>query len=433
MSMKIEKTKEENVVELKFDIESKELDNAIEKVYNKNKRHFSLPGFRKGKAPFEIILKSYGPEMFYEDAFNELFPSIYEKEIDKAKLEVFSAPEINVEKIEKGSNVLVNCKVALKPEVKLGKYQEISIKKPEYKVNDKDIDEEIKKTQEQNVRLIPLKEKRAVKSGDLANINFIGYMENEDRKKGEKFPGGEAEKFDLEIGSNSFIPGFEEEIIGMKSGETKDIHLNFPEEYFEESLKGKPVIFEVTLNEIKEKEYPKLDDELAKDQGFEDLKAYRKDIKDNLEKELEEKSKAETDELVKDELVKLAKIDLPEMVVNSRVNEMIENLNHNLSHQGLNLDFYLQMYGKTLDEYIEETKPSVEKKIKTDLILEAIFNENEKELDKKKIDEAIEEYAKGYNLDLKELKDNKDFMKNIKNEIKPKIALDYLLGIIKYK
>ena len=433
MSMKIEKTKEDNVVNLMFDIESKELDKAIEKVYSKNKRHFSLPGFRKGKVPFDIMLKAYGPEMFYEDAFNEMFPPIYEKEIEDAKLEVFSAPEINVDKLEKGSNVLITAKVALKPQVKLGKYAEIELKKPDVKVNDKDIDEEIKKTQEQNVRMVPVTEKRAVNDGDLANINFVGFMANEDKSKGEKFPGGEAEGFDLEIGSNSFIPGFEEALIGMKVGETKDIPLNFPEEYFEESLKGKPVIFEVKINELKMKEYPKLDDEFAKDQGFDNLKEYRKNIKEELEKAKEDQSKIELENQLTDELVKSTKIELPEMVVNSRVQEMIDSLSHNLSHQGLNLDFYLQMYGKTLDEYIEETKPAVEKKVKSDLILEAIFDKEEKELDKKKIDEAIEEYAKGYNLDLDELKKDKEFMENIKKEIKPQIALDYLLNTLKVK
>lgn len=433
MSMKIEKTNEENIVELKFDIKSEELDKGIKSVYEKNKRHFSIPGFRKGKVPFEIAMKTYGPEIFYEDAFNEIFPNIYEDEVEKAKLEVFSAPEINVEQIEQGKNVLVNAKVALKPTVKLGKNKDIEIKKPIYKVDDKDIDEEIKKAQEQNVRLIPAKDSKAVELGDQANINFIGYLEEKDKTKGEKFPGGEAEAFDLEIGSNSFIPGFEEAIIGMKKGETKDVHLSFPEDYFEETLKGAPVIFEVILNEIKEKEYPKLDDEFAKDQGFDDLKAYRKDIKEAIEDANKELEKQETEKLLTDELIKLNKVDIPEMVVNSRVNELIEGLSNNLAQQGLNLDFYLQMYGKTLDEYIEETKPSVENKVKLDLILESIFNESEKEIDKKKIDEAIDEYAKSYNLEIDELKKDKNFIENIKNEVKPKLALDYLLSIIKIK
>lgn len=433
MSMKIEETKEENVINLIFDIDEKELNKGIKIVYEKNKRHFNIPGFRKGKVPFEIVLRTYGPEMFYEDAFNEIFPNIYEEEIDKAKLEVFSAPEINVGKIEKGKNIAVTAKVALKPKVKLGKYKDIEIKKTVYEVNDKDIDEEIKQAQEKNVRLIPADNKKVLENGNQANINFIGYIEEKDKTKGEKFPGGEAEGFDLEIGSNSFIPGFEEAMIGMKKGETKDIYLKFPEEYFEETLKGKPVIFEVTVNDIKIKEYLKLDDEFAKDQGFDDFKSYRKDIKENLEKANKEKQENEIKEKLTEELLKQNKIDLPDMVVVSRVNELIDNLSHNLSHQGLNLEFYLQMYGKTLEEYIEETKPSVEKKVKTDLILEAIFNECEKEIDKNKINEAVENYAKGYNLNLDELKEDKDFMNNIMNELKPKLALDHLLTIIKIK
>ncbi len=432
MSMKIEKTEEENIVNLKFTIKSEELDKGIRTVFEKNKRHFSIPGFRKGKVPFEIIMKTHGPEMFYEDAFNEFFPNIYEEEVEKAKLEVFSTPEINVEKLEKGEDIIVNAKVALKPAVKLGKYKDIEIKKPEFKVNDKDIDEEIKKAQEQNVRLIPAEKDKVIENGDSANINFIGYMQ-ENKKKGEKFPGGEAEGFDLEIGSNSFIPVFEEGMIGMKQGETKDIHLKFPEEYHEESLKGKPVIFEVKVNELKTKEYPKLDDEFAKDQGFDDLKSYRDDVKKTLEEANKEQEKQEIEKLLTTELVKQSKVELPEMVVNSRVNELIDGLSHNLSHQGLNLEFYLQMMGKTLDEYIEETKPSVEEKIKLDLILENIFNENEKEIDKKKIDEAIEEYAKGYNLEIDDLKKDKVFVENIKKEVKPKLALEYLLSIIKVK
>lgn len=433
MSMKIEKTKEDNVVNLLFDIDSKELDEGIKKVYEKNKMHFSLPGFRKGKVPYEVIIKSYGPEIFYEDAFNEIFPKIYEEAISKEKLEVFSSPEVQVDKLSKGENVLVTAKVALKPAVKLGKYKEIEIKKPVYKVSDKEIDEEIKKAQEHNVRLVPLKDSETLKDGHQANINFIGYMANKDKTKGEKFSGGEAEGFDLEIGSNSFIPGFEEAMIGMKKGETKDIHLSFPEDYFEESLKAKPVIFEVLVNEIKEKEYPKLDDEFAKDQGFDNLKAYRKDVEDTLKEANDERLKQEIETLVTDELLKQTKIDLPEMVIKSRTNELIESLNHNLSHQGLNLEFYLQMYGKTMEEYTEETKLSVDRKVKVDLILEEIFNENEKDMDKKQVNVAIEEYAKGYNLDLEEFKKDKEFLENIKKEVKPKIALDYLLKNIKTK
>ncbi len=425
--MKIEKKEEKNVVDLIFNIESKKLDEGIKSVYDKNKRHFSIPGFRKGKVPYEIVIKTYGPEMFYEDAFNEIFPSIYEEEVEKAKLEVFSAPEVNVEKLELGEDVVVRATVALKPEVKLGKYKDIKVKTPDYKVSDKDIEEEIKKAQEQNVRLVPADEKTKLENGHQANINFIGYLENEDKTKGEKFPGGEAEGFDLEIGSNSFIPGFEEAMIGMKKDETKDIPLNFPEDYFEESLKGKPVIFEVKINEIKVKEYPELDDEFAKDQGFDDLKAYKEDIKEMLDGLNEEKAQQEIETNITDELVKQSKIDLPEMVVNSRVNELIDSLSHNLSHQGLNLDFYLQMYGKTLEEYIEETKPSVETKVKSDLILEAIFDENEKEIDKKKVEEEMKEYAKGYNLDFDELKEDKNFMDNIKKEIKPRLALEFLI------
>ena len=432
MSMKIEKTNEENIVNLKFDIPAVELDKGIKSVYEKNKRHFSLPGFRKGKVPFEIILKTYGPDMFYEDAFNEIFSIVYEEEIDKAKLEVFSAPEINVEKIEQGENVLVTAKVALKPEVKLGKYKEIAIKKAVYKVDEKEIDEEIKKAQEHNVRIVPAKDEKKVELGNQVNINFTGFIEK-NKVKGEKFPGGEADNFDLEIGSNSFIPGFEDAIIGMQKGETKDINLNFPEDYFEESLKGQAVIFEVKVNEIKEKEYPKLDDEFAKDQGFDDLKAYRKDIKEMIEEANKEREKQETEAMLIDELLKQVKINLPEMVINSRVNELIDGLSHNLSHQGLNLDFYLQMYGKTLEEYIEETKPSVERKVKSDLVLEKIFDENEKEIDKKKIDDAIDEYAKSYNLEIDEFKKDKNFIDNIKNEVKPKLALEYLLGIVKFK
>ena len=256
MSIKIEKTENKNELKLEFKIEAKKFDEAIMKVFNKSSKYFNIPGFRKGKAPFNIVERMYGDEIFYEDAFNELVPSIYEKEIEENKIEAVSRPDIHKKKKKKGEDLVFTAIVQTKPEVTLGKYKGIELKKVEYPVTDEDVEHELGHMQEQNARTLTV-EDRPVKEKDIAVIDFEGFVD------GKAFEGGKAEKHELEIGSKTFIPGFEDQVIGMKVGEEKDINVKFPEDYFSKDLAGKDATFKVKLHEIKEKQLPALDDEFA--------------------------------------------------------------------------------------------------------------------------------------------------------------------------
>ena len=249
MSIKIEKTENKNELKLEFKIEAKKFDEAIMKVYTKSAKYFNIPGFRKGKAPFNIVERMYGDEIFYEDAFNELVPPIYDKEIEENKLEVVSRPDIHIENMKKGEDLVFTATVQTKPEVVLGQYKGVELKKVEYKVTDEDVNHELEHMQEHNARIITV-EDRPVKEKDIAVIDFEGFVD------GKAFEGGKAENHELEIGSNTFIPGFEEQMIGMKAGEEKDINVTFPEDYFSKDLAGKEATFKVKLHEIKKKELP---------------------------------------------------------------------------------------------------------------------------------------------------------------------------------
>lgn len=258
MSVKVEKTENTNEVKLSFEIEAEKFDEAMKKVYAKTAKYFNIPGFRKGKAPMQMVEKQYGSSIFYEDTFNELVPDIYDEAIKENNIDAVSRPQIDIQQMEKGKNLIFTAIVQVSPEVKIGKYKGIELNKIEYNVSDEDIEHELGHMQEKNSRLITI-EDRPVETKDIAVIDFEGFVD------GEAFKGGKAEKHELEIGSNTFIPGFEDQIIGMKVDEEKDINVKFPEEYFSKDLAGKDATFKVKLHEIKKKELPKLDDEFAKD------------------------------------------------------------------------------------------------------------------------------------------------------------------------
>ena len=279
MNCKVEKTENANEVKLEITIEAEKFENAIKKVYFQSAKYFNIPGFRKGKAPQHIVERYYGKEIFYEDAFNEVVPAEYEKALEENKIEAVSRPKIDVVKMEKGQDLVFTAIVATKPEVELGKYKGIEIEKIEYTVEDEAVENEIKTMQEKNARLVTI-EDRAVEQGDITIIDFEGFVD------GVAFEGGKAENHELEIGSGSFIPGFEDQIVGMKIDEEKDINVTFPKEYFSKDLAGKEAVFNVTLHEIKMKELPKIDDEFAKDVSeFDTIKELRADIKSKKEKQ----------------------------------------------------------------------------------------------------------------------------------------------------
>lgn len=287
MSVKVENTENKNEVKLTFTIEAEKFDEAMKRVYAKTAKYFTIPGFRKGKAPMNIVEQHYGTEIFYEDTFNELVPDIYDEAIKENKIEAVSRPDIDITQMEKGKELIFTATVQTKPEVELGKYKGIELKKIEYNVSDKDVEHELGHMAEHNARLITV-EDRPVEKGDIAVIDFEGFLD------GKPFEGGKAEKHELEIGSNTFIPGFEDQVIGMKIDEEKDLNVTFPEDYFSKDLAGKPVVFKVKLHEIKKKELPKMDDEFAKDVSeFDTLEELKNNIKDRLQKENDERSKTD--------------------------------------------------------------------------------------------------------------------------------------------
>ena len=393
MSIKKEKTNNKNEIKITFTVEAERFDEAIEHVFKENAKYFTVPGFRKGKAPFNIVAKQYGVEMFYEDAFNHLLPEVYDEEIEKNKLEVVSKPEINIIQIEKGKELIFEAVVATRPEVELGQYKGIELKKVEYKVKAEDVKHELEHMAEHNSRMVSV-EDRAVEKDDIANIDYVGTID------GVEFAGGKAEKYDLTIGSGTFIPGFEDQVIGMKIGEKRDIKVTFPKEYHAAEMAGKDANFHVTLNSIKVKELPKLDDEFAKDVSeFDTLEELKADIKAKLTEKNNHKAE----------------------------HEMEDNMNQRLQYQGLNLEQYMKILGKTKKELRDELKVEAEKNVKYKLVIDEIVKAEKIKADKKFIKEEIENIAKQYGQDAKEIESRKDIIEYLENASKNSQAVKFIV------
>ena len=427
MSVKVEKTENKNELKLEFTVEAKVFDEGIKKVFNKNAKYFNIPGFRKGRAPMNIVEKYYGDEIFYEDAFNEVVPAIYDEAIKNEKLEVVSRPKIDIVQMEKGKDLIFTAIVDVKPEVKLGKYKGISIEKTEYKVEETDIDAEIKTMAERNSRMVTVSD-RAAKKGDIAVIDFVGSV------NGVEFEGGKASNHELELGSNTFIPGFEDQVIGMKTEEVKDVKVKFPEEYFSKELAGKDAVFKVTLHEIKEKELPKIDDEFAKDVSeFDTLKELKADIKSKKEKQNEERSKAELEEKAVKAVAADSTIDIPSGMIELEIDNMEQDMDRRLSYQGINLEQYLQMLGKTKVDFRNESQEPAKQNIQIRLVLDAVFNDAKLEISDKEVDEKIKELATTYGRKEEDLRNNEELLGHIKDSIKSEKAIAYIVDNAKVK
>ena len=427
MSIKIEKTENKNELKLEFKIEAKKFDEAIMKVYTKSAKYFNIPGFRKGKAPFNIVERMYGDEIFYEDAFNELVPPIYDKEIEENKLEVVSRPDIHIENIKKGEDLVFTATVQTKPEVVLGQYKGVELKKVEYKVTDEDVNHELEHMQEHNSRIITV-EDRPVKEKDIAVIDFEGFVD------GKAFEGGKAENHELEIGSNTFIPGFEEQMIGMKAGEEKDINVTFPEDYFSKDLAGKEATFKVKLHEIKEKKLPTLDDEFAKDVSeFDTLNDLKTSIKEKKQAQNDDRAKHETESLAIEAVSNNTPIDIPSGMIETEIDAMIRDLEQQLSYQGINLDQYLHMINKTRKEIEDNYKEQAEKNVKSRLVLEAIIKEEKLEASDDEVSAKIKEMATNYGRKEEELNKNEALKEYLANNIKTEKAIDLIVKNAKIK
>lgn len=382
--------KENNKATFTIEIGEDKFEKAIQKSYLKNRNRFNIPGFRKGKAPRKIIEMNYGEEIFYEEALNIILPEAYESAIDELELEPVEQPQVDIEELEKGKPVVFKIEVTVKPEVKLGEYKSIEVEKVEYNVKDEDVEKELNSIQEMNARLIDASD-RETKDGDILNIDFEGYIDE------EKFEGGTAENQQLEIGSNKFIPGFEEQLIGKKKGEEVEVKVNFPEDYFEESLKGKEAVFKVTINEIKEKELPELDDEFAKDVSeFDTLDEFKESIKEKLEKDMKNKEKVEQEGKVIDKVVEASEADIPEVMVDNQIQNEMGQLDYSLRMQGLSIDQYFELTNTDMEDFKEQMKPEAEKRVKTELVLEEIAKVEKVEVENEDIDKELEKMAEQY-------------------------------------
>ena len=422
MSLKQEKTENKNELKLTITVEAEKFDNAIKSVFQKSAKYFNIPGFRKGKAPFNIVERYYGDNIFYEDAFNELVPDVYDKEIKDNKIDVVSKPHIDIVQMEKGKDLIFTAIVNTKPEVKLGKYKGIELKKVEYKVTDEDVEHELSHMAEHNSRLVSVDD-RPAKKDDTVTIDFEGFVD------GKPFDGGKAEGQQLTIGSNTFIPGFEDQLIGMKIDEERDIKVKFPDDYFSKDLAGKDATFHIKLHSISYKELPKIDDEFAKDVSeFDTLADLKKDIKSKQEKQNADRAKNEMEEKAIEEVSKNTKIDIPDGMIELEIDNMENDIAQRLQYQGLSLEQYLKMLNKTESDLRNEFKDDAKKNITTRLVLEQIVADENIKADQKFIDEELEKMEKQYGRKADELKKNEEVMnyldKSSKNEQAVKFIID---------
>ena len=427
MNCKVEKTKNANEVKLEITIEAEKFDNAIKKVYFQSAKYFNIPGFRKGKAPQNIVEKYYGKEIFYEDAFNEVVPAEYEKALNENKIDAVSKPQIDVVTMEKGQDLVFTAIVQTKPEAKLKKYKGIEIEKIEYNVKDQDIENELKDMQDKNSRLITVDD-RPAQNDDTAIIDFEGFVD------GVAFDGGKGENYNLVLGSHSFIEGFEDQVVGMKIGEEKEINVTFPKEYFSKNLAGKPATFKVKLNELKKKELPELDDEFAKDVSeFDTLKELKQSIKEKLEKQFQDREKYEKEDAVVRELVKELEVDIPSGMIETEVDNMMRDMEQRMSYQGLKMEQYLKMMNKTEEQFKKEYEPQALDAIKSRLALEVVIKLEKIEATEEEIKSKIEEMAKNYGKEPKELEENANIKEYIKNGIENEKAMEFLVANCKEK
>lgn len=395
--------KENNNVNFTIEIPESDFEKALQKAYLASRGRFSLPGFRKGKVPRKIIEMNYGIEIFYEDAINIVLPEAYDFAIKELDLKPVDQPDVDIDEIEKGKPIIVKIDVTVKPEVKLGDYKSIEIEKAEYNVTDEIIEDELLALQEKNGRIIDAGE-RPVKDGDILTIDFAGYVDD------AQFDGGTAEGYELEIGSNSFIPGFEEQLVGKSIDEEVEVAVRFPDEYHEESLKGKDAIFKVTIHEIKEKELPELDDEFAKDiSEFDTLEEYKQSIRDRLEVEFETRGNVENENNLIQKVIEACEVDIPEAMIETQLETEIGEFDYRMRSQGLNLEQYLQITNSTEEALKEQLKPNAIHRVKGDLVLEAIAKAEEIEVSDEDIDKELERMAETYGE-----KDKKKFIQNMK-------------------
>jgi trigger factor len=401
MSLQVEKL-EKNMAKLTIEVAAEEFEKAVEKSYQKNKNKMSIPGFRKGKAPRKMLEKMYGPEIFYDDAVNDLIPEVYSRELAASteELEIVSQPKIDIVQAAAGQPFIFTAEVALKPSVELGQYKGLEIEKESTEVTDEDVEAELNKVREDNSRTIPV-EGRAVKDGDITTIDFEGFMD------GKAFEGGKGTDYPLTIGSHSFIDTFEEQLIGKNAGEEVEVNVTFPEEYQAKELAGKPATFKVTIKEIKEVELPELNDEFAGDVSeFETLEEYKNDIRAKLADSKEQAAKSAMEDKAIAAIIDNSKMDIPEPMVDLQVRRMAENFVRRLQSQGITWEQYCQFTGLTAEKLFEQMRPQALKTIQSRLVLEAIVAAENIEATEEDFAAEIEKMAASYQMEADKLKEN---------------------------
>ena len=397
MSLQVDKL-EKNMAKLTIEASAEDFEKAIQKVYLKARGRINIPGFRKGKAPRKLIEKMYGTGVFYEDAANDLIPTAYAEALKDCDLEIVSRPEINVTQIESGKPFIFTAEVAVKPEVTRGEYKGVEVEKSNVEVTDEDINKEVDKERENNSRTIDVDD-RAVESGDIIKLDFDGSVD------GVPFAGGKAENYTLTIGSGSFIPGFEDQLIGTKIGEDKDVTVTFPEDYHEKSLAGKEAVFKCKVNAITVKELPDADDEFASEVSeFETLAEYKEDIKKKLTEKKEKEARAKKEAQAVEKAVENATMEIPDAMIDTQVQSMMEDFARRMQSQGLSLEQYFQFTGMDAKKMHDQMKPEALKRIQNSLVLEAVAKAENIEISDEKVDEEIAKMAEAYKMEVEKLK-----------------------------
>ncbi|EFI41573.1 MULTISPECIES: trigger factor [Peptoniphilus] len=426
------KSREKNTVKFDMILKAEDVKKAETEVYNKNKKYFQIPGFRKGHAPRKIIENVYGKGVFLEDAVNELLPKYYEETVKELGIEVVDQPEINIEEANSGEDIKVEVSVTVKPEVVLGEYKNIEVEDVKYEVTEELINSELDNQRHMNARLVNIDD-RAAKIGDKVNIDFKGFVGD------ETFEGGAAEGHELELGSNTFIPGFEDQIVGKNIGDEFDVNVTFPEEYFSEELKGKEARFEVKLNSISFEELPELDDEFIKDiSDFDTVDEYKADIKEKKEKEFEEREKREKEEKVLEKVVETMEVEVPDAMVNSQIDSQVQNFDRNLKAQGMSLEDYIKMLGTTMEAFRENLRADALKQVKTSLAIEAVAKAENFEVSEEEVESEIDKMVKDYFKDDEEQqKKMKEYMlennkEGFKENLISKKTVDFLFENAKF-
>lgn len=412
MSLQVEKL-EKNMAKLTIEVSAEELDKAMEKAYQKQKSRISLPGFRKGKAPRKMIESMYGKGVFIEDAVNSLVPQEYSKAIADCDLEIVSQPEINVTQMEPGKALIFTADVATKPEVTLGDYKGVEVPKTEIAVTDEEVDAEVKKEQDKNSRTVVV-EDRAAANGDITTIDFEGFVD------GVAFDGGKGSDYALTLGSGTFIPGFEDQLVGANTGDHVEVKVTFPEEYQAKELAGKEAVFQCDVKKIETKEVPELDDEFAKDVSeFDTLAEYKEDVKKNLTEKKEKEARTAKENAAVDKAIENAQMDIPDLMIQTQCRQMMDDFARRMQQQGLSMDQYFQFTGQSMDKMMEDMKPQALKRIQTRLVLEKIAETENTQPSEEEITEEIQKMADAYKMEADKIREaiGEDGIEQLKKDL----------------